>query len=141
MLECMPSLQQSPILMALQLSRDNIRKQAAKTEANAQNGVKVISELEEQLDAAGQKYVTLQKIKAYIADLCDMLQVCAFAIGSMIVLIEECISCCSLFSSLSRFMCHHTVDRSALDPETVHVLYIVGDYITVRWGLWTPECY
>ena len=61
--------------MLSQMTKDNIQKQAIKTEQNARNGVNTIGELEEQIEAAGQKYVTLQKIKAYIADLCDMLQV------------------------------------------------------------------
>ena len=61
--------------MSIQMTKENIQKQAIKTEQNARNSVNTIGELEEQIEAAGQKYVTLQKIKAYIADLCDMLQV------------------------------------------------------------------
>ena len=59
----------------MQTTCDNIEKQASKTDENARNGVGTISEFEGQIKAAGQKYEALQKIKAYIADLCDMLQV------------------------------------------------------------------
>ena len=52
----------------LQTTCDNIEKQAAKTDENARNGVGTINDFEEQLEASGQKYLTLQKIKAYIAN-------------------------------------------------------------------------
>lgn len=73
----------------MQTTCDNVEKQSKKTDENIRNAVGAISEYEEQIEAAGQKYLTLQKIKAYIADLCDMLQVRLFTLKNALFLLQK----------------------------------------------------
>ena len=40
-----------------------------------QSSIAAVAALEKDLEAAGEKFTFLQEMKAYIADLCDMLQV------------------------------------------------------------------
>ena len=62
----------------LQATQANIEKQAKKTEENLISHAAQCADLEDSLAAAGTKYTFLQQLKAYIADLCDMLQVTSY---------------------------------------------------------------
>lgn len=70
--DVMLSLQQG--VAQLQASHKNAQKQLQRTSQNLTDSISAIDALEEQLQSAGTRYTFLQQIKAYIADLCDMLQ-------------------------------------------------------------------
>lgn len=59
----------------LQISRSNVENQTRKTEENIRDTIDQCTQLESRLEAESGKYVYLQELKGYIADLCDMLQV------------------------------------------------------------------
>ena len=63
------------MLDGLQTTRSNVEKQALKTEENIRGSIEECSRLEARLEAESEKYTYLQKLKGFIADLCDMLQV------------------------------------------------------------------
>jgi len=62
-------------LLLLQATQANVEKQAKRTEENMISSVAQCGDLEDNLAAASAKYTFLQQLKAYISDLCDMLQV------------------------------------------------------------------
>lgn len=64
-----------PQPVCLQASHSNAQKQLQRTSQNLADSIASLDTFEEQLQAAGARYTFLQEIKAYIADLCDMLQV------------------------------------------------------------------
>ncbi|DBA84128.1 TPA: hypothetical protein ACH3X1_006604 [Trebouxia sp. C0004] len=70
--DVMLSLQQG--VAQLQASHKNAQKQLQRTSQNLTDSISAIDAFEEQLQSAGARYTFLQQIKAYIADLCDMLQ-------------------------------------------------------------------
>ena len=59
----------------VQASHKNAEKQLQRTSQNLIDSIAAVDTLGEQLQAAGERYAFLQQIRAYIADLCDMLQV------------------------------------------------------------------
>lgn len=59
----------------MQASHSNAQKQLQRTSQNLADSITSIDTFEEQLQSAGARYTFLQETKAYIADLCDMLQV------------------------------------------------------------------
>ena len=59
----------------MQASHKNAQKQLQRTSQNLTDSISAIDAFEEQLQSAGARYTFLQQIKAYIADLCDRLQV------------------------------------------------------------------
>lgn len=59
----------------VQASHNNAEKQLQRTSQNMAASIAAVDTLGEQLQAAGEHYAFLQQTKAYIADLCDMLQV------------------------------------------------------------------
>eukprot|EP00884_Botryococcus_braunii_P016142 jgi/Botrbrau1/3210/Bobra.37_2s0040.1 len=59
----------------LKASHAQAQKQLGKVTANLRESMKTVATLEGELGKAGDKYTFLQELKAYIADLCDMLQV------------------------------------------------------------------
>lgn len=59
----------------MQASHSNAQKQLQRTSQNLADSITSIDTFEEQLQSAGTRYTFLQETKAYIADLCDMLQV------------------------------------------------------------------
>ncbi|KAK9815407.1 hypothetical protein WJX72_003173 [[Myrmecia] bisecta] len=72
---------ESDVLKALRLGLEHLqasRKQAdrnlARTAANLADSIKTVATLEDELKGAGEKYTYLQELRAYVADLCDMLQ-------------------------------------------------------------------
>ena len=64
----------------LQTTQQHAQRSLARTGLNLSDTLKAVDVLEQELEAAGEKYTQMQELKAYIADLCDMLQVgcCAF---------------------------------------------------------------
>lgn len=66
-------------LFLLQATQAGTERQLAKTSVNLANSIAAIATLERDLAAAGEKYAFLQDMRAYISDLCDMLQVPACA--------------------------------------------------------------
>jgi len=58
---------------ATQAHAERSRRRAAENLAAAVAGV---AALEAELEAAGGRFAYLQQLRAYVADLCDMLQVC-----------------------------------------------------------------
>ncbi len=60
---------------SMQASHKNAQKQLQRTSQNLTDSISAIDAFEEELQSAGARYTFLQQIKAYIADLCDMLQV------------------------------------------------------------------
>lgn len=62
-------------LACMQASHSNAQKQLQRTSQNLADSITSIDTFEEQLQSAGGRYTFLQETKAYIADLCDMLQV------------------------------------------------------------------
>jgi GC-rich sequence DNA-binding factor len=65
----------------VQATQANVEKQAKRTEENMVSSMAQCGDLEDSLEAASHKYTFLQHLKAYIADLCDMLQVSMSAIS------------------------------------------------------------
>ncbi|KAL3139132.1 hypothetical protein ABBQ32_005919 [Trebouxia sp. C0010 RCD-2024] len=70
--DVMLTLQQG--VAQLQASHSNAQKQLQRTSQNLADSITSIDTFEEQLQSAGARYTFLQETKAYIADLCDMLQ-------------------------------------------------------------------
>ncbi|KAL3131084.1 hypothetical protein ABBQ38_000395 [Trebouxia sp. C0009 RCD-2024] len=70
--DVMLTLQQG--VAQLQASHSNAQKQLQRTSQNLADSITSIDTFEEQLQSAGTRYTFLQETKAYIADLCDMLQ-------------------------------------------------------------------
>lgn len=64
-----------PVAACMQASHINAQKQLQRTSQNLADSITSIDTFEEQLQSAGGRYTFLQETKAYIADLCDMLQV------------------------------------------------------------------
>ncbi len=60
---------------SLQATQQHAQRSLARTSLNLSDTLKAIDALEQELEAAGVKYTQMQELKAYIADLCDMLQV------------------------------------------------------------------
>lgn len=58
-----------------QATQSGAEKQLAQTGMRLQSSIAAVASLERDLKAADMKYTFLQEMKAYIADLCDMLQV------------------------------------------------------------------
>ena len=65
----------SRLSFPVQASQNNAQKQLQRTSQNLTDSISAIDAFEEQLHLAGARYTFLQQVKAYIADLCDMLQV------------------------------------------------------------------
>ncbi|CAL8463414.1 g2948 [Coccomyxa elongata] len=61
-------------LARLQASQTGAEKQLARTSVSLQNSMAAVTTLENDLSASGEKFTFLQDMRAYIADLCDMLQ-------------------------------------------------------------------
>lgn len=59
----------------MQTTRSNVERQASKTKENIGGSIEECSQLEARLEAESNKFTYLQKLKGFIADLCDMLQV------------------------------------------------------------------
>ena len=59
-----------------QATQQHAQRSLARTALNLSDTLKAVDMLEQELEAAGVKYTQMQELKAYIADLCDMLQVC-----------------------------------------------------------------
>ena len=59
----------------LQATQSSAEKQLAKTGTNLAASIAAVAMLERDLKTAGEKFAFLQDTRAYIADLCDMLQV------------------------------------------------------------------
>jgi GC-rich sequence DNA-binding factor len=59
----------------VQATQAGAEKQLAQTAVRLQSSIGTVALLEKDLEAAGEKFTFLQEMKAYIADLCDMLQV------------------------------------------------------------------
>lgn len=58
----------------LQAAQAGAEKQLARTGASLAASIAAVAGLERDLAAAGDKYALLQDMRAYLADLCDMLQ-------------------------------------------------------------------
>lgn len=58
-----------------QATHSHSQKQLAKVGNNLRDSMNSIGVLEAELGKAGDKYTYLQELKAYMGDLCDMLQV------------------------------------------------------------------
>lgn len=67
-------------LCLLQATQSTTEKQLAKTGTNLAASIAAVATMERDMKAAGDKFAFLQDTRAYIADLCDMLQVCRRAI-------------------------------------------------------------
>lgn len=65
--------------MAAQAAQAGAEKQLARTGASLAASIAAVASLERDLAAAGDKYAFLQDMRAYLADLCDMLQARAAA--------------------------------------------------------------
>ena len=64
---------------SLQATQQHAQRSLARTALNLSDTLKAVDVLEQELQAAGLIYTQMQELKAYIADLCDMLQVgCCF---------------------------------------------------------------
>ncbi|KAI3437850.1 hypothetical protein D9Q98_000296 [Chlorella vulgaris] len=61
-------------LQRLQMSRRQADKNLERTSNNLQGSLAAVARLEGELEAASAKYVLVQGLKAYVADLCNMLQ-------------------------------------------------------------------
>ena len=59
----------------MQATQSTAEKQLAKTGTNLAASIAAVATLERDLKTAGAKFAFLQDTRAYIADLCDMLQV------------------------------------------------------------------
>ena len=59
----------------MQATHSTAEKQLAKTGTNLAASIAAVATLERDLKTAGAKFAFLQDTRAYIADLCDMLQV------------------------------------------------------------------
>ena len=59
----------------VQATQSTAEKQLAKTGTNLAASIAAVATLERDLKTAGAKFAFLQDTRAYIADLCDMLQV------------------------------------------------------------------
>lgn len=59
----------------MQATQSTTEKQLAKTGTNLAASIAAVATLERDMNAAGDKFAFLQDTRAYIADLCDMLQV------------------------------------------------------------------
>ena len=59
----------------MQATQSTTEKQLAKTGTNLAASIAAVATLERDIKAAGDKFAFLQDMRAYIADLCDMLQV------------------------------------------------------------------
>ena len=59
----------------IQATQSTTEKQLAKTGTNLAASIAAVATLERDMKAAGDKFAFLQDTRAYIADLCDMLQV------------------------------------------------------------------
>ena len=59
----------------MQATQSTTEKQLAKTGTNLASSIAAVATLERNLKTAGEKFAFLQDTRAYIADLCDMLQV------------------------------------------------------------------
>ena len=94
-----------PCTTVLQASHKNAEKQLQRTSQNLADSIAAVDTLGEQLQAAGERYAFLQHTKAYISDLCDMLQVSAVHV---LKLIHGCeVSMASLMLQASCSCCHH----------------------------------
>ncbi|KAL4419512.1 hypothetical protein ABPG77_002298 [Micractinium sp. CCAP 211/92] len=61
-------------LHRLQMSRQQAEQNLERTSTSLQNSLAAITRMEGELEAASAKYVQVQGLKAYVADLCSMLQ-------------------------------------------------------------------
>lgn len=61
-------------LQRLQMSRKQADKNLERTSNSLQSSLAAITRMEGELEAASSKYVLVQGLKAYVADLCNMLQ-------------------------------------------------------------------
>ena len=77
----------------MQASHKNAQKQLQRTSQNLTDSISAIDAFEEQLQSAGARYTFLQQIKAYIADLCDMLQVVTQPLEHPACLCASCAPC------------------------------------------------
>ena len=59
----------------MQATQSRTEKQLAKTGTNLASSIAAVATMERELKVAGDKFAFLQDTRAYIADLCDMLQV------------------------------------------------------------------
>lgn len=59
----------------LQMSQQQAEKNLARTAASLQNSLAAVGQLEDELAAAGERYAYIQRLRAYVADLCNMLAV------------------------------------------------------------------
>lgn len=77
---CLPSGIPRPVAMLIlhdvQAGHAVTERQQAKSAEAAARSAKTLEALQAQLEAAGSRYQDVQQLRAYIADLCDMLQVC-----------------------------------------------------------------
>ena len=80
----------------MQASHKNAQKQLQRTSQNLTDSISAIDAFEEQLQSAGARYTFLQQIKAYIADLCDMLQVVTRPLEHSACLCASCACTCAL---------------------------------------------
>ncbi|EFJ52932.1 hypothetical protein VOLCADRAFT_86421 [Volvox carteri f. nagariensis] len=62
-------------LRRLQTAHKQVRQTARRTADNLTASLAKVEQLESELKAAGDKYLYMQKLRAYVADLCDCLQV------------------------------------------------------------------
>jgi len=110
----------------MQASQSGTEKQLARTAVNLQNSIAAVAALEKDLEAAGEKFTFLQAMRAYIADLCDMLQVRSPSLGpfvSHIKMTSICIKkgsmpvCCHFqFKSCGSF--NPSIEVAAVDACT-----------------------
>ena len=75
--DCFRFFERDILLMnTLQASHMYARKQLDRTAGQLQDAISSVSGLESKLSSAKVKYTYMQDKRGYIADLCDMLQVC-----------------------------------------------------------------
>lgn len=74
----------------MQATQSGTEKQLARTAVSLQNSMAAVASLEKDLSTAGEKFTFLQDMRAYIADLCDMLQVCTCFSSSATIHASSC---------------------------------------------------
>ena len=63
------------LLLLLQASQKQAERNLQRTTASLQGAIEAIGRMEGELQSSSDKYVYLQKLRAYVQDLCYMLQV------------------------------------------------------------------
>ena len=93
----------------VQASHSNAQKQLQRTSQNLADRITPSDTLEEQLQSAGARYLFVQETKAYIADLCDMLQVQTLQPSCAHINCFHFARCCQCWLNLTE-VCMHQCD-------------------------------